>query len=182
MDSPVFYVLLSLGCVICGYRSMASKSVLSAALYLACVSALVAAMLYMLGAHQVAVIELSVGAGLVTVLMLYAISVIGDDAFDLPSLVWRPLAFAAVLLGLGLVAYQIMPLGERMAPLTTSDIAYSLWGQRNLDVWIQMVLIFSGVVGTLGLVAERSKPHAAVAATVSAPHGEDEIEALEVSR
>jgi hypothetical protein len=30
----------------------------------------------------------------------------------------------------------------------------SLWQQRVLDVWIQMVLIFAGVLGILGLLAE----------------------------
>jgi hypothetical protein len=30
----------------------------------------------------------------------------------------------------------------------------ALWQQRVLDVWIQMVLIFAGVLGILGLLAE----------------------------
>jgi hypothetical protein len=30
-----------------------------------------------------------------------------------------------------------------------------LWGTRVLDVWIQIVLIFSGVMGVLGLLSER---------------------------
>jgi hypothetical protein len=39
----------------------------------------------------------------------------------------------------------------------------ALWEQRVLDVWIQMVLIFAGVLGILGLLAEgksaRTKAH-----------------------
>lgn len=52
--------------------SLRAKSLLASALWLAGVSARVAALLYDLGAHEVAVVELSVGAGLVTVLLLFA--------------------------------------------------------------------------------------------------------------
>ena len=36
------------------------------------------------------------------------------------------------------------------------DLASVLWQQRVLDVWIQIVLIFSGVMGVLGLLSERT--------------------------
>ena len=55
-------------------------------------------LLYLLGAYQVAVIELSVGAGLVTVLLIYAISVVGDDAFDPGPVIPRPVAVGLTLL------------------------------------------------------------------------------------
>jgi hypothetical protein len=35
-------------------------------------------------------------------------------------------------------------------------LAVSLWQTRVLDVWIQIVLIFSGVVGVLGLLSEKT--------------------------
>ena len=66
-----------------------------------------AALVEALGAAQVAVMELSVGAGLVTVLLVYAVSVVGDDAWDPPSVVPKPLAFAIVaflLIGLALLS------------------------------------------------------------------------------
>jgi hypothetical protein len=36
------------------------------------------------------------------------------------------------------------------------NLAASLWGSRVLDVWIQIVLIFSGVMGVLGLLSEKT--------------------------
>ena len=90
------YGLFFLGAIFFAYRAIVSKRILSATIYLACISALVSAVLYRLGAAEVAVMELSVGAGLVTVLLVYAVSVVGDDAFDPPSVVPKPLAFMIV--------------------------------------------------------------------------------------
>ena len=63
------HLVLTLAASFCAYRALISKHLLPSALYLACVSALVSITLYLLGAYEVAVIELSVGAGLVTVLL-----------------------------------------------------------------------------------------------------------------
>ncbi|RIK23931.1 MAG: hypothetical protein DCC54_14235, partial [Anaerolineae bacterium] len=35
-------------------------------------------------------------------------------------------------------------------------LADVLWKQRALDVWVQVALIFSGVMGVLGLLSERT--------------------------
>src|SRR5215212_5187929 len=90
------YAVFLLGAVFCAYRAIVAKRILSATIYLACVSALVSAVIYLLGAAQVAVMELSVGAGLVTVLLVYALSVDGDDALDPAAVSPTPLAFGAV--------------------------------------------------------------------------------------
>src|SRR5215212_11995445 len=90
------YAVFLLGAVFCAYRAIVAKRILSATIYLACVSALISAVIYMLGAAQVAVMELSVGAGLVTVLLVYAVSVVGDDAMDPPSVIPKPIAFGMV--------------------------------------------------------------------------------------
>ena len=154
MGDAAIYLILVVAMVLCAYRAMAEARILSSTIYLAFVSACVAMMLYLLGAYQVAVIELSVGAGLVTVLLIYAISVVGDDAFDPGSVIPRPVAVGLTLLTavmLGHMAYSLPAKGltGRFPALVTA-----LWQQRVLDVWIQMVLIFAGVLGILGLLAE----------------------------
>lgn len=149
------YAVFLLGAVFCAYRAIVAKRILSATIYLACISALVSAVLYLLGAVQVAVMELSVGAGLVTVLLVYALSVVGDDAMDPASVIPKPLAFALVgltVIGLGWMAYPAIPAYFERGSLT---LAVSLWQSRVLDVWIQIVLIFSGVMGVLGLLSEK---------------------------
>jgi uncharacterized membrane protein len=116
--------------------------------------------LYLLGAHEVAVIELSVGAGLVTVLLVYALSVVGEDALDPSSIVSKPLAYIIVA-GVAIVLIWLLyPMSGEGSSFVTSKLATILWEQRVLDVWIQIVLIFSGVLGILGLLSEtpESKP------------------------
>lgn len=152
----IFFSILGVGSVYCAYRAMVSQKLLSSILYLACVSGLVSIILYMLGAQQVAVIELSVGAGLVTVLMVYALSVVGEDAFDPLSVVPKPLAIFLVLLAVFLFGFMVFPLGEAPIGGVSPSLTFVLWQRRMLDVWIQVALIFSGVLGVLGLLSEKS--------------------------
>jgi uncharacterized MnhB-related membrane protein len=157
MDS-YFYIALGFVMMFCAYRAMVAQSLLSSILYLACVSAAVSVVLYLLGAQQVAVIELSVGAGLVTVLMVYALSVVGDDARDLLSVVPKPLAFGLVMFCAVLVGFMVYPLVDPPSNGTSFSLTIVLWQERVLDVWIQIALIFSGVLGVLGLLSEKAIP------------------------
>lgn len=159
MNEIILYGTLFTLAVFCAYRAMVAQRLLPATLWIACVSALVSVVLYLLGASQVAVIELSVGAGLVTVLLVYAISVTGDDAFDPISIVPKPLAFGLTLAAIILLGILIVPTTLGALEINYLPLSFSLWEQRVLDVWVQMVLIFSGVLGMLGLLAEgKTKP------------------------
>jgi uncharacterized MnhB-related membrane protein len=149
------YLLLIIGQLFCAYHSIVAKRILTATLYLAGTSAIASTMLYLMGAYQVAVIELSVGAGLVTVLLVYAVSVVGDDALDPVSVIPKPLALvlvAAIAILLSRMAYPLIQVHGIVGG--KSDLAYVLWQQRVLDVYIQIALIFSGVLGVLGLLSE----------------------------
>lgn len=68
-------------------QALRARRLLYSALWLAGASALLATIFYQLGAPEVAVIELSVGAGLVTVLFVFAINVAGEEAYVGPPLV-----------------------------------------------------------------------------------------------
>src|SRR6185503_4562768 len=128
------YGLFLLGAIVCAYRAIVAKRILSATIYLACISALVSAVIYLLGAAQVAVMELSVGAGLVTVLLVYALSVVGDDALDPASVIPKPLAFGAVgtvAILLGLMAY---PAIQTNFDNGATALVNTLWQNRVLDV------------------------------------------------
>ena len=73
---------LTIVSVVFAILSIRSKRLITSALWLAGVSALLSVVFYLFGAHLVAVVELSVGAGLVTVLFAFAISVAGDEPID----------------------------------------------------------------------------------------------------
>jgi uncharacterized MnhB-related membrane protein len=150
------YGLFLVGVIVCAYRAIVAKRILSATIYLACISALVSAVLYLLGATQVAVMELSVGAGLVTVLLVYAVSVVGDDALDPASVIPKPLAFVMVGVVAILLGFMAFPAVEKNIDTSTLALSIALWKNRVLDVWIQIALIFSGVMGVLGLLSEKT--------------------------
>lgn len=148
-------LLLVLGAIICAFQAIRTKQLLSAALWLACTSALTACLLYYLGAAEVAVIELSVGAGLVTVLFVFGISIAGEDAMSQPSLVPWAVAGGLALVAMGLVAWFTLPSADPATAVSEPSFSVMLWEQRGLDVLVQIGLIFSGVLGILGILAER---------------------------
>ncbi len=151
-------LLLVIGFIVCAVQAIRAKRLLIAAVWLAGASALVAILLYFLGAQQVAVIELSVGAGLVTVLFVFAIGIAGEEAMDAAPLVPKPVAGAIVILSLLLLAWFDLPLFGIMFPSVplprAPTFADALWKFRGLDVLVQVVLIFSGVLGSLGLLSD----------------------------
>lgn len=161
MGDSLTYLVLLASAVVCAFFAMTSKRMLTSTLFLAGVSAAVALTLYALGAYQVAVIELSVGAGLVTVLLVYAISVVGDDATDAVSVIPKPIAVVLAVVATVLLGRMGLSLASNGTSGNFPPLLSSLWEQRVLDVWIQMVLIFAGVLGILGLLAEgkRAKHH-----------------------
>jgi NADH:ubiquinone oxidoreductase subunit 6 (subunit J) len=148
------YAALGLLSLLCAGLSVRAARLLHSALWLAGCSASLAALLYALGAHEVAVIELSVGAGLVTVLFVFAIAVAGDEAAHATPVVPRPLAWAAIALLLAVIGATVLPLGAAQAETAGGSFADALWRQRSLDVAVQVVLMFASALGVLGLLGE----------------------------
>lgn len=153
----MLYALLVIGIIFCAIQTVRAARLLAATLWLAGVSALLAIILYMMDAREVAVIELSVGAGLVTVLFVFAIGVAGEEAMNARALPPRPLAWGLVILSLFLLGWLTLPLTGIGMPIVEPPFVSMLWRQRGLDVLVQIVLIFAGVLGVLGLLAEVKK-------------------------
>lgn len=151
------YVLVAVGILVCAILAITSKRLLVSAIWLAVTSALSALMFYLLGAVQVAVIELSVGAGLVTVLFVFAINISGEEAINLKPIMPKPLAWGLVAIAVGLTIYLTIQGGGLALTLGTSteEAPRILWNGRYLDLLLQSVLIFSGVLGVLGLLSEK---------------------------
>ncbi|HSR46747.1 MAG TPA: hydrogenase subunit MbhD domain-containing protein [Anaerolineales bacterium] len=141
-----------------GFLAARARRLLASALWLAGTSALAAIFLYLLGAYEVAVIELSVGAGLVTVLLVFAINIAGEEKVGLPSVVPRGLAWLLCLAPLAVIGALILPQLTTVAPPAVAGFVNVLWQDRALDVIVQVVLIYAGVLGLLGLLAEKEAP------------------------
>lgn len=170
------------GAVGCAIMAIRSARLLVSAIWLAGTSALAALAIYLLGAPEIAVIELSVGAGLVTVLFVFAINIAGEESLDARPVVPRPLAWAlaavpAVLLA-GMALARLAPAPEPAAP---GNFSQAFWELRGLDMLVQVALIYAGVLGVLGLLSEPrgQKGHAqpAVSSHESTDAGEPAPEA-----
>ena len=153
----MFDLLTVAAIFVCALMAIRTR-LLTSALWLAGTSALVALILFRLGAPEVAVIELSVGAGLVTVLFVFAINIAGDDPVSARSLVPRPLAWLVALGTLGLGGWMALSnLGVPVPNAQSVPFATVLWEHRHVDAVLQVVLILGGVLAVLGLLAE-SRP------------------------
>lgn len=147
------YVALFLGVICCALLAVRSRP-LVAALWLAALSALTAILLYLFDAPEVAVIELSVGAGLITVLLAFAISMAEDESMPAP-LVPRPFAWLLILVACGLLLWLILP-QLPVASNAAADAPFfvQVWDNRLLDLLVQIAIIISGVIGVLSLLGE----------------------------
>lgn len=158
MLQSIVYGILAVGMVVGALQAIRAPRLITAALWLAAVSMQLAVMLFLLGAPDVAVIELSVGAGLVTVLFVFAISVAGELTEDLPTIVPRPLAASLILFVIIFLTLFLLPTAAPAPTAAEADFATVMWEQRAVDVWLQIALIFAGVLGMLGLLTEERVP------------------------
>jgi len=166
------YLLLAAATVFCAAKAISAKRLLTSALWLAGASALVSSILYLLGAFEVAVVELSVGAGLVTILFVFAISIAGEEGMEKRSSLPRWLSWSSILLVLVLLGRQALPIaggGEAFE----LPFALVLWEQRSLDVLLLIVIVLAGVITALGLLSEGRRSHAKHEA--DAPTDDDQV-------
>lgn len=158
----VLYAALFIGVIASAILAVRARP-LAAALWLAALSGITAILLYLYGAPELAVIELSVGAGLITVLLAFAISMAEDETMPVP-LVPRPFAWLLVLVAGGLLIWLVLPQLPGIGPVVTSEAPFfvQVWENRLLDLIVQIAIVISGVMGVLSLLGEtrQAKPAA----------------------
>ena len=158
----VLQILIVAVTLICAFQALRARRLLVSALWLAGSSALVALMIYLLGAQEVAVVELSVGAGLVTILFVFAINIAGEETLPARSLIPRPLSWGLIIVSVLLLGWFILP---RLLPVLpapdSAPFSQVAWDQRGLDMLLQVALIFTGVLGVVGLLVDRKITHPA---------------------
>jgi NADH:ubiquinone oxidoreductase subunit 6 (subunit J) len=154
----VLFGVLSLAMLICAFMAFRTPRLLISALWLAGCSAILSILLYLSGAYQVAVIELSVGAGLVTVLFVFAISIAGDETIETHSIIPKPIAFVIALVAIVLLGFMTISSLVSLPATTEASFSEIVWQQRGLDMLVQSGLMFAAVVGLMGLLAEVKAP------------------------
>jgi len=154
----MLYILIAvgLGIWICAIQAIRVHRLLTSAIWLAGASALVALMIYLLDAPEVAVIELSVGAGLVTVLFVFAINIAGEEELAIIPVLPKPLVIILIVVNAVLLIVLNLPaFGVELPPVLGGQFTKTMWQERGLDILLQIVLIYSGVLGVLGLLSEK---------------------------
>lgn len=154
----ILFMALTLAMLACAFMAFRAKQLIISALWLAGCSAILSILMYLLGAYWVAVIELSVGAGLVTVLFVFAISIAGDETVEFKSLIPRPIGLIIALVSIVLLGIMTISSLTTLPASLESDFSVVLWQQRGLDMLVQSGLLFAAVVGMLGLLSEAKIP------------------------
>ena len=152
----IIFVVIALFCAI---QAIRVRHLISAALWLAGVSASVAAAMYLLGAQEVAVIELSVGAGLVTILFVFAISVAGAGDLNHSPAVPTLFSVGLMVVVAAVLGWILFPLAETTTAQAADATPFSvmLWETRGMDVLLQVGLIFGAIMCILGLLGEEKR-------------------------
>jgi len=158
MLEALVYGILVGAAIFSAIQSLRADSLLRSAIWLAGVSVLISIVIYLLGAHRVAVIELSVGAGLVTVLFVFAISVAGGEGIGERSLIPKPLAWSLIIFSGLLLIYFVLPIKASISTVSETSLATVFWQDRSLDLLVQVALIYSGALGLVGILAEAKAP------------------------
>ena len=152
----MLHALIAAATLVCAFQAVRAARLLVSALWLAGASALVALEMYLLGAPEIAVIELSVGAGLVTVLFVFAINLTGEENLDARRMMPKPLAWGLLFVAAALLLYFILPeINQIAAGQVFGNFTEIFWEDRQLDTLLQILMIFSGVLGVLGLLSEQ---------------------------
>jgi len=141
-----------------------ATDILKAALALAVVSMLLAIVIFLLGAPYAAIFELSVCAGLITVIFVSAISMIKPEGntrqeelalqtqrrfgkyAQLPILV----LFVAILLYVCRFDFTALP----AVGVTDLSFYHVMWDERRVDLLGQVIMILVGVFGVVVLFKE----------------------------
>ena len=154
-------ILLLAGLVISAMLCMILKNLLKASIALAVLSAILSVVMFILNAHLAAAFELSVCAGLVTVVFISAISmtrIISKEETEAREkkryrrVIPLPVLLIVLLAG---ALFILWPRLSGLLPFDPSQAAGAsgepdiFWNKRHVDLLGQVVIILAGVYGIL---------------------------------
>jgi len=141
-------------------------SLMRAALGLGVVSALVTALMFEMDAPLAGVFELSVCAGLITVILVSTVSLtrpLGQKEQELQRTARQRRFHPAILIAILVAA--VVSVGSYqpdLAPAAAADgdVREVLWGERRFELIGQMIVLFAGAFAVVVLLRERKKKEA----------------------
>ena len=157
----ILQTALLIGVVLFSALALVLRDLLKAAISLAAASLLLGILFFRMNAPYAGVFEISVVAGLITVLFILAISLTrpGDEVRETKWARWAfPLAFAAFLVIDALVMKGLMGKVPALAAAAESGtFGEVLWKGRTLDLVGQIAVILAGVFAVLALFRKDGK-------------------------
>lgn len=168
MNQTIMIFLLEL-LVLSAIFTVMIRNLLKAAIALALTSAVLTVIMFLLGAWMAAVFELSVCAGLITVVFISAISLTKpktmEESKELRKKRIKRFIFLPILLIIVFAALYISWIHGYLhfswISLNASQLAQqptirdAIWNKRQIDIIGQIIVILSGVFGVVVLFKER---------------------------
>lgn len=154
-------VILLIGLVVSAMVCIMIRNLLKASIALAVMSAILSVIMFMLGAHLAAVFELSVCAGLITVVFISAISmtrvrtneeIAEKEKQRRKRFMALPVLLIVLLTG---VLFALWPYLDALLPYTavadgaTETVQEFIWNKRQVDLLGQIIIVLAGVTGVL---------------------------------
>jgi len=162
-NDPVFFITLIL-MTLCALWAVMATDLLRSALALALTSVFLSIAMFMLDSPLAAVFELSVCAGLITVVFISAISMIKPEGHDrgedidfrrhrrLKKYLALPYLLAAACIALWLFRFDLPVFPAIDA--SSSTLSEVFWDERRADLAGQAIIILVGVFGIVVLFKE----------------------------
>lgn len=135
-----------------GVYSIMSNRLIISAVMLAVVSAASGVLMYILGATWAAIFEISVCSGLVTVIIISAVSLSNSDKIALEpehqdTRRMKFLPYTLIIAGIALMlaaALSGFSLPDGAAVQNGASFRQTLWESRQVDIWGQMIVLITG--------------------------------------
>jgi NADH-quinone oxidoreductase subunit J len=154
-------IALLSGVVLFSILAVLAKDLIKSAISLAVASLLLGILFFLMGAPYAGVFEISVVAGLITVLFMLTIALTKTEGEVRESKAVKivfPLFFIAFIVIDVLVMKSLLPKIQVLAGgAETGTFGEVLWKQRTFDLVGQLAVILAGVFAVLALFRKRNK-------------------------
>jgi NADH-quinone oxidoreductase subunit J len=155
----VLQIILLVGLVLFSVLAILLKELLRSAIALAVASLLLGVIFFRMNAPYAGVFEISVVAGLITVLFMLTIALTkgGASAESSAARIAFPVFFVLFAAIDVLVMKKLLArMPALVAPPEAGTFGQVLWGARTLDLVGQIAVIFAGVFAVLALFRKRN--------------------------
>lgn len=166
MEIEIIVILCLVGMVAFGLCMAMFRSMLKAAICLACASACLSIAMFIMGAVWAGVFELSVCSGLITVIFISAISVTKENKDETKEQEKENrenvhlLPLILIVVGVVLIAIVTITnfnLDNHAAAQEVGTFSEILWTMRQSDMLGQLIMILTGAFTIVVLFKERGK-------------------------